>query len=254
MKPLEVLFTPADFAALAGRDLSRAVCVVFDVLRATTTIVAALAAGAESVRPVAGIPEALACRAADPAVLLAGERGGLRIGAALAGGVAFDLGNSPREFTPARVAGRRIVMTTTNGTRALRAGAGATLTLAAALPNLGATAEFLARACPEEVLLVCAGTGEGPAWEDALGAGALCDRLAADGPWPPGDGALIARQLWRRHRRRLEEALGLGRNGQRLLEHPALAPDLAACAAVDTLACVARLEADGALRLAPGPA
>lgn len=254
MQPLEVLFTPADVVALAHRDLSRAACVVFDVLRATTTIVTALAAGAASIRPVAGIPEALACRVADPEALLAGEREGLRIGAALAGGVEFDLGNSPREFTPARVAGRRIVMSTTNGTRALRACAGAALTLAAALPNLEATADFLERAHPAELLLVCAGTGEDPAWEDALGAGALCDRLAADTLWPPGDGALIARQLWRRHRHRPSEALALGRNGRRLLAHPDLAPDLAACAAVDTLACVARLDADGELRQVRAPA
>ncbi|HMO66790.1 MAG TPA: 2-phosphosulfolactate phosphatase [Verrucomicrobiota bacterium] len=254
MKPVEVLFTPADFAALAQRDLADATCVVFDVLRATTSIVTALAAGAASVRPVAGVSEALARRAADPGVLLAGERDGLRIGAALTGGVEFDLGNSPREFTAERVAGRRLVMTTTNGTRALRACAGAALTLAAAFPNLEATAEFLERAGPAELLLVGAGTGEAAAWEDALGAGALCDRLAAGGSWAPGDGALIARRLWRWHRHRLAEALTLGRNGQRLLDHPRLAPDLAACAAVDTLACVARMDADGALRRADGPA
>lgn len=252
MKPLEVLFTPAEFAALAGRDLSRAACVVFDVLRATTTIVTALAAGAASVRPVAGIPEALARRAADPEVLLAGEREGLRIGAALTGGVEFDLGNSPREFTPARVGGQRLVMTTTNGTRALRAAAGAALTLAAAFPNLAATAPVLRQMRPAELILVCSGTGEDAAWEDTLGAGALCDLLVPDGdPRRLGDAALVARQLWLAHRDRLETALALGRNGRRLLAHPDLAPDLAACAARDTLACVARLEADGALRLAP---
>jgi 2-phosphosulfolactate phosphatase len=76
---LEVLFTPADFAALAGRDLGQTCCVVFDVLRATSSMVTALAHGAEAVQPVADIPEALALRAAHPEVLLAGERNGLRI-------------------------------------------------------------------------------------------------------------------------------------------------------------------------------
>src|SRR5436189_5710155 len=95
---LEVLFTPAEFAALERRDLSNQVCVVFDVLRRTSSIVTALANGASGILPVAEIPEALKIRERDPDVLLAGERDGLRIGSDLTGGVAFDLGNSPREF------------------------------------------------------------------------------------------------------------------------------------------------------------
>src|SRR4051812_10101171 len=122
---LEVLFTPADFATLGARNLSQTTCVVFDVLRATSSMVTALAHGAAAVIPVGEISEALARRRSDPEVLLAGERDGLRISGALAGGTEFDLGNSPREFTPDRVQGRQIAMTTTNGTRALRAAAGA---------------------------------------------------------------------------------------------------------------------------------
>src|SRR6266404_5698566 len=60
---LEVLFTPADFAALEGRDLSETVCVVFDVLRATSSIVTALANGASAIFPVAGIYPGQNCRA-----------------------------------------------------------------------------------------------------------------------------------------------------------------------------------------------
>ena len=114
---VEVLFTPAEFRVLPDCDLSGTTCVVFDVLRATSTIVTALAAGAAGVLPVEEISEALAWRR-RPDVLLAGERGGQRISAALTGGVEFDLGNSPREFTPERVAGKLIVSTTTNVTRA----------------------------------------------------------------------------------------------------------------------------------------
>src|SRR5438093_8065255 len=96
---LEVLFTPADFAALEGRDLHETVCVVFDVLRATSSIVTALANGAEGILPVAEITAALRLRAEDPELLLAGEREGLRIGDELTGSMAFDFGNSPREIT-----------------------------------------------------------------------------------------------------------------------------------------------------------
>src|ERR1043166_2461338 len=117
MKTLEVLFSPADFIALKQRKLGGAACVVFDVFRATSSIVSALANDAAAVIPVAEIADALTLRKKDPAILLAGERNGGRIPASLTGGTDFDLGNSPREFTKEKVAGRTIAMTTTNGTR-----------------------------------------------------------------------------------------------------------------------------------------
>jgi hypothetical protein len=93
---------------------------VFDVLRATSSMVTALSNGAKAIVPVAGIPEALNFRSQKAEVLLAGEREGVRLPIELTGGIAFDLGNSPREFKREIVAGKTIVMTTTNGTRALR--------------------------------------------------------------------------------------------------------------------------------------
>src|SRR5450631_4116363 len=107
---LEVLFTPAEFAALSDRDLSQTICVVFDVFRATSTIVTALANGAAAVIPVAEIADAVAIRRRRPEVLLAGEREGLRIRADLSGGIDFDLGNSPREFTAALIRDKTIVL------------------------------------------------------------------------------------------------------------------------------------------------
>src|SRR5882724_9094593 len=95
---LEVLLSPAEFANLRNRDLSQTVCVVFDILRASTSMVTALANGAEAIIPVAEISEALALRQQRPDVLLAGERDGVRIRAELTGGIEFDLGNSPREY------------------------------------------------------------------------------------------------------------------------------------------------------------
>src|SRR6266404_2400812 len=130
MNAIEVLFTPADFEALSRRDLGETLCVVFDVLRATSSMVTALGNGAAAIVPVAEIEEALEIRKRQPDVLLAGERNGLRIQAELTGALAFDLGNSPREFTPEIVKDKTIVMTTTNGTRALRACASARTVLA----------------------------------------------------------------------------------------------------------------------------
>src|SRR5262245_5539783 len=104
MQPkLEVILSPAEFALLQQRDLSQAVCVVFDVLRATTSMITALANGAEAIIPVAEIAEALALRQKNPKLLLAGERDGVRIRAELTGSLDFDLGNSPREFTAEKV-------------------------------------------------------------------------------------------------------------------------------------------------------
>src|SRR6516162_3651732 len=105
MKTLEVLFTPADFAALKKRKLDHTLCVVFDIFRATSSMVTALASGAAAIVPVGEIPEALAIKRETPDVLLAGERDGIRIRAKLTGGIDFDLGNSPREFTREKVAG-----------------------------------------------------------------------------------------------------------------------------------------------------
>src|SRR6476619_2152679 len=109
MKTLEVLFTPADFGALTRRNLNDALCVVFDVFRATSSMITALANGAAAVVPVAEISDALAIRKQQPDVLLAGERDGVRILSPISGGVDFHLGNSPREFTKEKVAGKTIL-------------------------------------------------------------------------------------------------------------------------------------------------
>src|SRR5256885_12991849 len=84
---LEVLISPADLATLSQRDLRQTVCIVFDILRATTTMMTALANGAAAILPVSEIAEALALRQKQPDALLAGERNGLRIAADLTGGV-----------------------------------------------------------------------------------------------------------------------------------------------------------------------
>ena len=246
---IEVLFTPAEFSGLCARDLSRTTCVVFDVLRATTSLVTALGAGAAGVVAVGGIAEALGWRKRRPEVLLAGERKGVRIGAALTGGVDFDLGNSPREFTPAAVAGKLIVMTTTNGTRAMRACADAAGLLAGSFLNLTATVKFVAREKPERLCLVCAGTGEAAALEDTLAAGAFCEAL-----WllkfesEPDDSALIARGAFLDAGENLADAIRQSSNARRLLRLPEFRDDVEFCLGQDLLGLVAVRDAEGILR------
>lgn len=246
---LEVLLTPAEFNLLPQRDLRAAICVVFDVLRATSTILTALANGAEAVVPVAEIEEALAWRARQSDVLLAGERDGVRIRGALTGGVDFDLGNSPREFTPERVRGRTIVSSTTNGTRALRACRGAHRVLVGAFLNLQACADWLLAERPAHLLLVCSGTVEQAAYEDALAAGALCDLVwaAYDGD-QVADSARMVRALYQAGRTDLLATLLTTRNARRLRARPELRDDLPFCAQRDLVPFVADLGPDGAVR------
>lgn len=246
MKTLEVLFTPADFAALKRRNLDDATCVVLDVFRATTSVITALANGASAIVPVGEISEALAVRRQNPALLLAGERDGLRIRAELAGGVEFDLGNSPREFTREKVAGKTIVMTTTNGTRALCACAHAQRVLISSFLNLKATADFIAREHSEHLLIVCSGTLDQTAYEDVLAAGALCESLWND--FVGGnvsDSALLARRLFQVSREHLAEAAAESSNARRLLRIPELKEDVAFCLQRDLFEFVAVLQPDG---------
>ncbi|MBV8585957.1 MAG: 2-phosphosulfolactate phosphatase [Verrucomicrobia bacterium] len=167
---IDVALTPAEIRRWRDRDLSGHTTVVFDVLRATSTMITALANGVTSILPVEDLEEARQHKLADPELLLAGERGGLP----LAG---FDLGNSPAEFE--KLAGNRCVMTTTNGTVALRHMAAAKRVYIGALLNLDELARVLLEENPAELLFVCAGTGEGFALEDGLAAGGLVARLAA---------------------------------------------------------------------------
>src|SRR5947207_9610425 len=248
-RSIEVLFSPAEFSTLHQRDLSRTACVVLDILRATTSMMTALANGAEAIIPVAEIPEALAIKEERPDVLLAGERNGLRIRAEQTGGIDFDFGNSPREFLPEKVRGKTIVMTTTNGTRALRACAHAETVLIGSFLNLRAVMNWIRRELPTHLLLVCSGTHNQAALEDTLAAGALCERL-----WPyyasgqVADSAEIAGRIYPLLQTDLLGAMNHSRNGQRLLSHPELRGDVYFCVQRETLNFVAGLQKDGTVR------
>ncbi len=249
---LRLLFSPAEYESVDPANLQGTTCVVFDVLRATSTMLEALGNGAAAIRPAREIAGALALKQRHPDALLAGERDGLRIRAPLTGGVDFDLGNSPREFTRDRVAGRDIIMTTTNGTRALEACRGAEAVHIASFGNLSALARHLVASGTGRLWLVCAGTLENASFEDALGAGALVDRLLQEtggaGTWAIDDSAQIVWDLYQRHRHGLPEAARNARNGRRLLSQPELAGDVPICFQEDRNPRVVTLGKDGALR------
>ena len=168
--------------------------VVIDVLRATTVIAHALAAGARQVIPCLEVDDALRVASSLPVgdAVLGGERGGLKIDG-------FDLGNSPDEFTPQAVGGKTLVFTTTNGTRAMMHCKQAGRVMTGAFVN--ASAIVAAIAGEENVHLLCAGTRGGVTREDVLLAGLLADcaidRLTG-GVLPDtiNDELLLARTCW----------------------------------------------------------
>ena len=240
---IETILTPAELPALAQRDLRATACVVFDVLRATSTFVTALHHGAKAIIPVSEIAEAVAIKNSE-SILLGGERNGVRISA---DGIDFDLGNSPREYTPEKVRGKIIVSTTTNGTRALRACAGAKTVLAASFLNLTATAEFLREKHFETVLIVCAGTRENKADEDILAAGALIELLVGD-ETIISDSAKIARIFYAESKSNLAAVVSNSENARRLLSIPELRDDVAFCLQRDIFPLVAKMEADVTIR------
>ena len=241
---IETILSPAELPTLANRDRRATACIVFDILRATSTFVTALQNGAAAIIPVSEISEAMALRHQRPEVLLAGERNGVKISAALTGSIHFDFGNSPREFRPEKVRGKTIVSTTTNGTRALRACVGAKIVLASSFLNLAATAKFLNQAQPETVRLVCAGTGEGVAMEDVLAAGALAGLLAGQF----SDATEVAVRTFISARTELATVLGSSLNARRLLAIPELRADVAFCSQRDVFNLVAEMKTDGSIQ------
>ena len=172
-------------------ELAGGVVVVIDVLRATTVIVHALAQGARTVVAAASIDEARAVADQWPVAerLLGGERHGVTI-------EGFDLDNSPLHYGREVVAGKTIIFTTTNGTRALRWAAQAAEIVIGAFVNLSAVVDRL-RAETRTVHLLCAGTDNRISGEDLLFAGAIADRLSHE--FSTSSETQIFAEFWRLH-------------------------------------------------------
>ncbi len=213
-----------------GVDLTNQTAIVIDAVRASTTITYALANGALRVFPVKTVREALAQRQAHPEILVGGERKGQPV-------KGFDLGNSPQEYLPAAVNGREIVLTTTNGTKAVHACLTARTIFVGAFVNLEAVAEAASK-LRRDVTVVAAGAGGRPVLDDSVCAGMYIDRLQRMRPRAELNmGALEAAQLCARHANDLLGMLWASRSGQALI-HIGLAEDLRRVAAVNTLETV----------------
>ncbi len=229
MSDLTICYLPSQWRALEGEHLRASVCAVIDVIRATTTIVTSLAHGAEGVQPVAEVERAFELKAQNPEALLAGERGGQPL-------PGFDLGNSPIDYTEERVKGKRVILTTTNGTQALAACRGVRAVVTAAFVNLNAVAERLKELGPPWII-VCAGFEGHYGNDDAMVAGALAEALDQDH-------ALVS--LYRSVRSDLTGAMQGSRAGLELLKL-GMDRDVSYCAQRDLFSIVPTLSDDGVL-------
>jgi 2-phosphosulfolactate phosphatase len=225
---LDVLFTPAGLtlAEVQGRTVF-----VIDILRATTSMCAALSNGAKAIIPVSSAEEALRlCQTIGSAdVLLAGERNCHRIGG-------FHLGNSPLEMTREAIRDKTLVLTTTNGTNALLACQGAASVHPVCAGNLSLAAERAREvlAGGGEALVVCAGRGGAFSLDDAYTAGRLVFEALGGGRARRAcnDAALASLDLVRRYGDNWERPLGRSRAGRELVRL-GFADDVRAAAKVD---------------------
>jgi len=232
--------TPTSFKR---SDLADNVAVVIDVLRCTTSICAALSAGARGVIPTIGPGEAVDMwtKLGSNLAILAGEREGVRI-------ENFQLGNSPLEFTAESVGGKLVVMTTTNGTRAFVESSQAALVLSAALVNIGLIADRIV-AEGRDVAIVCAGREGGFSIEDTLCGGMLIDLIAAEqrGELDLNDAGSLALLLYRSNKTAIKQSIAQGEHG-RYLTRIGFADDIENAAAVDSIPVLPVLQ-DGRLVL-----
>lgn len=236
-----------------GGALRGGVAVVVDILRATTAMIHALDSGITMIRPCVDVQQALdlADALGRPRTLLGGERQGVLI-------PGFQLGNSPTSYTPDVCKDKILVITTTNGTRAIHASLEADRVLVGSFANLGATLRQIDLSC-ESVHVICAGTNGRVSLEDSLFAGAFIAGLRSRIASENGnvrvvleDEGVIAERAWYQAefsdrdpqaRARLASLLSLGRGGQRVHEL-GYDRDIVASADLDRFDLAAELERD----------
>ncbi|MEG6586526.1 2-phosphosulfolactate phosphatase [Dendrosporobacter sp. 1207_IL3150] len=163
---IHVCFKPADFIPELYKGYN---AVVIDVFRATTSIATAFANGCKELIPVEKIDEAFKMLELYPDALLAGEREGILING-------FNLGNSPFEYSNSNIGGKTVIMTTTNGTFALKCAANTEKVYTASFVNCAAVCQKLEQE-DRDIVIICSGTEGRFSVEDTLCAGLISDRL-----------------------------------------------------------------------------
>jgi len=234
MNSIEVCFTPE---LIHLHEVSGKLVVVVDIFRATSTMVAALAHGVTEIIPFADLES---CRAMqEQGYLIAGERNGLTA-------PGFELGNSPVAFLEGNYAGKKLAMTTTNGTLAIEKSKGAAQILIGAFPNLQATATYI-QSQNLDVLIHCAGWKGRFNLEDSLYAGALVQALSGSHT-NQEDGALAMGSLFAQEGNNLASYLAQASHAKRLQNH-GIEADIAFCLSLNLYEQVVGVSQKGELRV-----
>ncbi len=215
---------------LKEKGLTDKTLVVIDILRASTTICCALKAGAKSVIPISEPGEAaeLRTKIGIGNSLLCGERNGVKI-------ENFDLGNSPLEYTEEVVAGKDIILTTSNGTRVYSRAASSCTIITGAIVNISAVASMVARE-GKELAILCAGEMGHFSIEDTICGGMLIHKLLTDEKLSLelNDAASLALLLYRSNSRALKETISQGEHG-RFLKKIGFGKDVELAAQADSI-------------------
>jgi len=217
---LSVCVSPA---LLPLYDLENRIIVVIDIFRASSSICYGIANGAEAIIPVSEIEEC--CTYKDQGVLLAAERNGVVV-------EGFDFGNSPFSYTKEKVDGKTIVLTTTNGTKAIKRSLKAHTIIVGSFLNLSAVCNWLSNQ-KEDIILLCAGWKENFCLEDMLFAGAVVEKLNG-GNRIADDGATAAEDLYKLAKNDLSGYLAKSSHSERL-KNLHIEKDIAFCLQIDLL-------------------
>ncbi|MEW6685554.1 MAG: 2-phosphosulfolactate phosphatase [Candidatus Edwardsbacteria bacterium] len=226
MKKIDLFFTPNECEEGILNDRT---VIVIDVLRAATTIAYALQNDCKEIIPLVSIEEAakLAERIGRENALLCGEREGKKINA-------FDLGNSPLEFTPEVVKDKTLIMTTTNGTFALSKTKGAEKVLIGSFVNLSAIVKSIKTKEIEELTILCSGKLGRFALEDVVCAGMLLSEIKLK---ESNDAVKVSLLLYKQYEKDLYQVLCESKHGQYLISL-GLGEDLKIASRVNSLKVV----------------
>jgi 2-phosphosulfolactate phosphatase len=235
-RKLEVCLTPALIPLYKVEDY---IVVIIDIFRATSSICYGIENGAEAIIPVAEVEECAAYREKGSEFLLAAERNGEVV-------EGFDFGNSPFSYTPEKVGGKTVVLTTTNGTHALHLSRAAKKVVIGSFLNLSALSAWLGNQ-QEDILLVCAGWKNNFNLEDTLFAGAVVEKLQ-DADYKLDDSAIGANDLYLAGRDDINGYLKKSSHSERL-KKLGIEADVAFCLQVDQITAIPVLEGDKLVKL-----
>jgi len=220
-------------------DVEDYIVVIVDIFRATSSICYGIENGATAIIPVSQVEECAAYADKGLDYLLAAERDGKVV-------EGFDFGNSPFSYTAEKVAGKTVVLTTTNGTHALHLSRGAKKIVIGSFLNLTSLCNWL-KIQQENILLVCAGWKNNFNMEDTLFAGAVVEQLK-DFDFKLDDAAIAANDLYQAGRHDINEYLKKTSHSERL-KKLGIEKDIAFCLQVDITTAIPVLEGDKLIKL-----